>query len=363
MRDWTRPRGSENTRASAVTSAPEDSGQRLGRYELEEIVGSGAMGVVYRARDVDLGRTVAIKTIREELLSQERIYQTYRTRFYREASIFGSLSHPNIVTLYDIGEGDEGIPFLTMEYVEGASLAEHADQGKKFSFDQLMWLFAQLASAIDYAHGQDVIHRDIKPSNILVTPEGEVKVADFGVAKLLGTEFTRSQTRFGTPGYMSPEQVVGKTLTQRADIFSLGVVAFELLSGELPFPGTHVHTILHKLVHVDPVLPANLDPEILDPESWQDIFGRALAKEPGERYPTAAAFVSELVELLPGSWLGELTTLTKDETPDFSPVQPARAARQNTLTLWSSGKANDTSEIELEFLFDDEESAADHSGA
>ncbi len=207
---------------------------RVPRYVLEKVLGFGSMGVVYRAHDRILGRTVTIKTIRKELISKDSEYRAYRDRFFHEAHIFGSLSHPNIVALYDVGETDDGLPYLTMEYVPDASLGA---LDRRLSLDQVIWLLAQLASAIDYAHTREILHRDIKPTNILLGEGEEAKIADFGVAKILGAEFTRSQTRFGTPGYMSPEQVLGKTLTRSSDVFSLAVVAFELLSGRKPFPG------------------------------------------------------------------------------------------------------------------------------
>jgi serine/threonine-protein kinase len=312
-------------------------GSSASRYLLEERIGSGAMGIVYRAQDRVLGRTVAIKTIREELVSRGPQFEAYRARFFREASIFGSLSHPNIVTLYDVGDTDEGTPFLAMEYVPGASLAELLKQGRRLSLDQSMWLLAQLASAIDYAHRRDVVHRDIKPSNILVGEGEEAKIADFGVAKLLGTEFTQSQTRFGTPGYMSPEQVLGNELTGATDVFSLGVVAFELLSGWTPFPGGDPHSVLYKIVHADPVFPDGLASLGLVPATWREVFQKALAKDPAKRHATASELVSDFVEIFPGSWLGHLisdegsqrtpgvTRGNSQETTTLGPIPPDRS--------------------------------------
>lgn len=303
---------------------------RVRRYVLEKVLGSGSMGVVYKARDRLLGRTVAIKTIRKELISKDSEYRACRDRFFHEAHIFGSLSHPNIVALYDVGETDDGLPYLTMEYVPDNSLGKLE---RRLSLDQVIWLLAQLASAIDYAHSREILHRDIKPTNILLGAGDEAKIADFGVAKILGAEFTRSQTRFGTPGYMSPEQVLGTTLTRSSDVFSLAVVAFELLSGRKPFPGKSVHSVLYKIVHADPILPTGLEETGLAVETWKQVFGNALAKEPERRYSSASELVSELVEICPGSWLGGLLVDgLSAETPGFK-----ERGASATVTLYRSG--------------------------
>jgi serine/threonine-protein kinase len=329
-------------RAELPGEAPTAAAGGARRYVLEQRIGSGAMGVVYRAQDRVLGRTVAIKTIREELISRGPLYEAYRTRFHREACICGSLSHPNIVKLYDAGDTDEEAPFLAMEYVQGASLAGLLRAGRRLTLDQAMWLLAQLASAIDYAHGQDVIHRDIKPSNILVGEGEEAKITDFGVAKLLGAEFTRSQTRFGTPGYMSPEQVLGTALTGTTDIFSLGVVAFELFSGFTPFPGSDPHSVLYRIVHTEPVFPPDLKSLGLVPSKWRDVFQKALAKDPEQRHATASELVSDFVEIFPGSWLGDLIAdqgsrsapgfsgAPSQETTTLGPAEPVRFPENDT---------------------------------
>lgn len=302
---------------------------RAPRYVLEKVLGSGSMGIVYKAQDRVLGRTVAIKTIRKELISKDSEYRACRDRFFHEAHIFGSLSHPNIVALYDVGESDDGVPYLTMEYVPDASLGAIE---RRLNLDQVIWLLAQLASGIDYAHSREILHRDIKPTNILLGEGDEAKIADFGVAKILGKEFTRSQTRFGTPGYMSPEQVLGKNLSRASDVFSLAVVAFELLSGRKPFPGNSVHSILYKIVHAEPILPTGLEASGLAVEKWKEVFGNALAKEPRRRYPSASELVSELVEICPGSWLGGLLVDgLSAETPELE-----QRGAYDTLTLYRS---------------------------
>ena len=334
MHELKRPLRGRQKHAGSRGSTPSAIPTRIGRYTLQGVLGRGAMGVVHRALDTVFGRTVAIKTIREELVLQERVYTSYRRRFYNEVNIFGSLSHPNIVTLYDIGETEDGVPFLAMEYLSGALATTSA----RYSLDQIMWLLEQLASALDYAHGQDVIHRDIKPSNILIGEGQEAKITDFGVAKMMGSDFTRSQTLFGTPGYMSPEQVLGTPLTRSTDLFSLGVVAFELLSGETPFPGKDVHSILYKLVHADPVHPSGLVKMQLDTTKWREVFAVALAKDPQRRCSTASEFVSWLVELVPGSWLGP--AISEGSRASACDIRPALSgndkSRQKTLTLWRS---------------------------
>ncbi len=274
----------------------------IGRYQVQESIGFGAMGAVYKAFDPLIKRTLAIKTIRLDIPRQSPQYRSFIERFYHEARISGTLSHPNIVTLFDIGE-EGGVPYLAMEFVEGETISSLIDRGVRFPPEKVIALVSQIASAMDYAHGKGVIHRDIKPSNLILFDTDRVKVTDFGIAKLVDAEMTQSGTLLGTPSYMSPEQAMGERLDGRSDIFSLGVCAFEMLSGEQPFPGTNVTSILYKLVHVDPIEPANLEMNGLVPQKWHDVFGRVLAKKPDDRYQTGGAFVQDLEYCL-GSWFG-----------------------------------------------------------
>ena len=276
--------------------------QTIGRYQVQESVGFGAMGAVYKAFDPLIKRTLAIKTIRLDIPRQSPQYKSFIERFYHEARISGTLSHPNIVTLFDIGE-EGGLPYLAMEYVEGETIASILDRGVKFKPERVISLVSQIASAVDYAHGKGVIHRDIKPSNLILYDGDRVKVTDFGIAKLADTEMTQSGTLLGTPSYMSPEQAMGEKLDGRSDIFSLGVCAFEMLSGEQPFPGSNVTAILYKLVHSDPVEPSNLEMNGLVPQKWHEVFSRALAKKPDDRYQSATDFVQDLEYCL-GAWFG-----------------------------------------------------------
>jgi TonB family protein len=286
----------------------EHTGERMpniiGRYQVQESIGYGAMGAVYKAFDPLIKRTLAIKTIRLDIPRQSPQYKSFIERFYHEARISGTLSHPNIVTLFDIGE-EAGLPYLAMEFVEGETIASIVERGLRFKPEKVIGLVSQVASAIDYAHTKGVIHRDIKPSNLILYDTDRVKVTDFGIAKLVDAEMTQSGTLLGTPSYMSPEQAMGDKLDGRSDIFSLGVCAFEMLCGEQPFPGNNVTSILYKLVHVDPIEPANLEMNGLVPEKWHEVFGRVLAKKPDDRYQTATEFVQDLEYCL-GAWFGAM---------------------------------------------------------
>jgi eukaryotic-like serine/threonine-protein kinase len=296
---------SENGRAA--DSMP----QTIGRYQVAESVGFGAMGAVYKAFDPLIKRTLAIKTIRLDIPRQSPQYKSFIERFYHEARISGTLSHPNIVTLFDIGE-ENGLPYLAMEFVDGETISAIVERGTRFKPEKVIGLVSQVASAIDYAHSKGVIHRDIKPSNLILADGERVKVTDFGIAKLIDAEMTQSGTLLGTPSYMSPEQAMGDKLDGRSDIFSLGVCAFEMLAGEQPFPGNNVTSILYKLVHVEPIQPANLEMNGLVPQKWHEVFGKVLAKKPDERYQTATEFVQDLEYCL-GSWFGAVGEMTMAE--------------------------------------------------
>jgi len=328
-------------------SATEQMPQTIGRYQVKECIGYGAMGAVYKAFDPLIKRTLAIKTIRLDIPRQSPQYKNFIERFYHEARVSGTLSHPNIVTLFDIGE-EGGLPYLAMEFVEGQTLATSLEKGPRFKAELVIALVSQVASALDYAHRMGVIHRDIKPSNLILFDQERVKVTDFGIAKLVDAEMTQSGQLLGTPSYMSPEQAMGEKLDGRSDIFSLGVCAFEMLSGEQPFPGNNVTAILYKLAHVDPVEPANLEMSGLLPQKWHDVFGKVLAKQPDERYQTAADFVRDL-EFCLGSWFG--SEQVENATVGLRPSSPPDANRTimalpsvEDVTVEAKGKAQIESE-------------------
>jgi TonB family protein len=301
----------------------------IGRYKVLEVVGFGAMGAVYRAIDPVIKRTLAIKTIRLDIPRQSPQYRSFIDRFWKEAEISGTLSHPNIVTLFDVAmEG--GTPFLAMEFVEGETVGSLIEKGHRFKPEKVISLVSQVAAALDYAHSKGIIHRDIKPANLMLYDGDKIKVMDFGIAKGVDAEMTQSGTLLGTPSYMSPEQAMGDKLDGRTDIFSLGVCAFEMLSGEQPFPGNNVTSILYKLVHVDPIEPANLEMNGLVPQKWHEVFGKVLAKKPVERYQTAAEFVHDL-EFCLGSWFGSLEdTIVTGPAGDETATLPRMAVPRPT---------------------------------
>jgi serine/threonine-protein kinase len=338
----------------------------IGRYQITGALGFGAMGAVYKAFDPLIKRVLAIKTIRLDVPRQSPQHRAFIERFYQEARISGTLSHPSIVTLFDVGEEND-VPFLAMEFVDGKTISAVLEEGTRFKPERVIGLVSQVAAALDYAHSRGVVHRDIKPSNLIVSDEDKVKVTDFGIAKLADSEITHSGALLGTPSYMSPEQAMGEKLDGRSDIFSLGVVAFEMLSGQQPFPGANVTSILYKLVHVDPVVPVDLEMNGLVPQKWREVFHKVLAKKPESRYQTASAFVQDLEYCL-GSWFTGLgneetvtlqvpglgSTVTIPQMPALalpapsSTALPAAAEEQETLVV--VGPALAASGGDAEFL-------------
>jgi len=287
----------------------------IGRYQVLGTIGIGAMGAVYKAFDPLIKRTLAIKTIRLDIARGSPEYKQFLDRFYHEARISGTLAHPSIVTLFDIGEDVAGLPYLAMEFIEGETLESMVERGVRFRPEKVIGLASQVAAALDYAHQRGVVHRDIKPANLILFERDRVKVMDFGIAKLAGSELTQAGQLLGTPSYMSPEQALGEKLDGRSDIFSLGVVCFEMLSGEQPFSGNNVTSILYRLVHMPPAEPQNLELNGLVPQKWQEVFSKALAKKPDQRYQTAAEFVQDL-ELCLGSWFSALPGGIDDDGAD-----------------------------------------------
>jgi eukaryotic-like serine/threonine-protein kinase len=268
---------------------------RLGRYVLTREIGKGAMGVVYLARDPMINREVALKAIPLAAEFEGSELEEARTKFFREAEMAGRLSHPHIVTIYDAGEHD-GIAYIAMELLRGQHLVDYTNPTRLLPPAIAIELVARLAGALHYAHQQSVVHRDIKPANIMFdAPSGELKITDFGIARLTDSNRTRTGLVLGTPSFMSPEQLQGRAVTGSSDLFSLGVTLFQLLTGQLPFRGDSMPALMLKIAQdphpriraVRPDLPAGLD----------ELFDRLLAKVPAARIPSGAALAQGLRDI------------------------------------------------------------------
>ena len=273
--------------------------ERFGRYEILAELGRGSMGVVYKARDPKINRIVAVKTVSLEGQPAEEELE-YRERFFREAEAAGRLSHPGIVTIFDVAEELETrVPYIVMEFVGGQSL-EHLLSGNdhKVPIEAALQLTLELADALDCAHGQGVVHRDLKPANILLTEDGHAKIADFGVAKLNHANHTLGGRALGTPAYMSPEQLNGEAVDGRSDLFSLGVILYTILTGYRPFQGGSALTVWFKVVNHDPVRASVLDSDL--PRGLDYIIARAMAKDPRQRYQCGKEMALDIQELQAG---------------------------------------------------------------
>lgn len=282
--------------------------KQLGKYKIIEEIGQGGMGTVYRARDEVIGRDVAVKVIHERALHVPEI----KERLYREARSAGQLAHENIMIIYDVGEQD-GDPYIVMELLRGSSLRQLMREGVALSLLDKLEVAVQICDGLQYAHQHGIIHRDIKPDNIQVLEAGRVKILDFGIARVESEARTITHASIGTPRYMSPEQIKGRNLDHRTDIFSFGVVLYELLTGSNPFPGEHVTTIIYKILH-EPPEPIRLENSVVS-DDLQAIVSTCLEKDPGDRYQSFADVVDDLTRAM---------LKIRDETV----VLPAAAARR-----------------------------------
>ena len=275
-----------NPRGTAVCAwyhPPHARGMQLdqiGKYRIIGKIGQGAMGEVYKAHDAVLNRMVAVKTINADLGADE----TLRKRFQREAQSAARLNHPNIITVYDYGEEHNKI-YMAMELLEGSDLKQAIVQRAPLSLDDKLEIMDQISDGLAFAHAGDIVHRDLKPANIHLLPNGQVKIMDFGLARLGGSEMTRTGMVMGTPHYMSPEQVRGERADARSDIFSLGCVFYELLAYRKPFDADSMHAVLFKVMQEEPAPLSHVAPDV--PQVLQDLLDRALAKEPGQRLQNA----------------------------------------------------------------------------
>lgn len=266
---------------------------KLGRYEVIRELGKGAMGIVYEGKDPNIGRRVAIKTARREVVEASGMADEMMERFLREAKAAGALNHPNIITIYDAAE-EEGMAYIAMEYLEGGDLGDIVDSRKRLGMEEIVEIGANICEALHVAHEHGVVHRDIKPANILMPTDKPLKVADFGIAHVSDSNLTQDGALIGTPHYMSPEQFMGQKLDGRSDLFSVGNILYELTTGEKPFGGEALSTVMHKVIKTDPVTPTELNFAI--PDALAGVIMKALSKRPANRYKTGNEMAAALRE-------------------------------------------------------------------
>lgn len=312
----------------------------LGRYRILAEIGRGSSGTVYRALDTLIGREVAIKSFHSP--DRDAPGEPLRDELLREARSAGMLSHPNVVTVYDVVEGNDGSWLMAMEYVEGRSLARILAEDGPPEFERTVDWISQIAAALDYLHALDLVHRDVKPANVLVTGAGRLKLTDFGVAssaRRAGSEEARgagaddTEAILGTPAYMAPEQLLGREITPRADVWSLGVVLYELLTGRRPFEGRSVADAVHRVIHAPAPAPAELRSAGgggAIPDGVRELLDRALAKDPSWRFASAGELARELRRVLYG---------TADET-DEGDLTPAAMLERTLVSEPASGSTS-----------------------
>jgi eukaryotic-like serine/threonine-protein kinase len=289
--------------------------QKLGKYEIRGELGRGAMGVVYEAYDPLIERVVALKTIRPEALAGAQAAEIL-ARFRREAQAAGKLTHPNIVGIYDFGE-DAGVWYIAMELVKGRELKDYFEQHERFATVDIVRILSQILSALGYSHKLGVVHRDIKPSNVFMLGDGSVKVADFGIAHVDSSQLTQVGSVLGTPAYMSPEQILGLPVDGRSDLFSVGVILYQFLTGERPFVGNATVT-MRKVLEEDPLPPSRFNMQITG--AMDAVVRRALAKKADERFQTAEEFAQALVD----------AAAAKPDKSGDTTMMPAAVAAANT---------------------------------
>jgi serine/threonine-protein kinase len=316
---------------------------RIGRYKIVRELGRGAMGVVYHAIDPNIGRPVAIKTIQLGGSRKPEEQERLRERLFREARSAGMLSHPGIVTIYDVEQQGE-LAYIAMEYVDGPTLDQLLSDQPPLAPDKLFSILAQTAAALDYAHQKGIVHRDIKPANIMIARDGTTKITDFGIAKFTSSDqLTMTGSIVGTPHYMSPEQVQGHVVDGRSDQFSLAVIAYEALTGEKPYTGEHLTTVVYKIVTEEPAALHRLNPSLGG--AIESALGKALAKKPDARYRNCQEFVDTLEKacaatkgwkLMPrGASLNE-PTVAEPPRPAVTLPKPVRPQRLGDTTVTSA---------------------------
>ncbi len=271
--------------------------KKLGRFEVESELGRGAMGVVYKGLDPKIGRPVALKTLLFDSLAASEDAMQSKERFLVEAKATGQLAHPNILTIYDAGE-EGNIAYIAMEYLKGGDLQDMINAGKFTGYGQILDIVRQIAEGLDHAHENQIVHRDIKPANIMMMNGKIPKIADFGLARLQDSNLTTTGTVLGTPSYMAPEQVRGRSLDGRADLWALGVILYEMLTGEKAFRGESITSVIYSVVNEEPIPPRDLVMDL--PAGIDDFMKKALAKVPEERFQTGAEFADAIKQVAEG---------------------------------------------------------------
>lgn len=322
-----------------------DELRQLGRFQLQRVLGRGAMGVVYEGVDPKLMRQVAVKLILKSNITDPAMLADYSARFIREAQAVARLNHPNIVTVYDFGDEND-VAYLVMELIQGKELKDYFDEKKQFALEDAVRIIGELLDALDYAHQNGIVHRDIKPANVMLDGQMRVKLTDFGVARLSDSNAERTQagTMVGTPSYMSPEQIEGAPVGPRSDIFAVGIILYQFLTGEKPFHAQGLWAIQKKIMSEDPVLPTVLNPSI-NP-AFDAVVLRALAKKAEDRYPTAAAFKIELKLALGGDKLEDTDTTRLFLQPKAQPPGPGSGTGTSGTR---SGTEGESTGLEIEF--------------
>ena len=312
---------------------------QLGKYRIDSVLGKGAMGVVYKAFDPAIERVVALKTIRKEMFSESE-QQELIGRFKNEAQAAGRLNHPNIVTVYDYGE-DADSAYIAMEFVEGTGLDALLAPGRPTPVARVLAWMGDLLGGIDYAHARGVVHRDIKPSNLLITANAQVKISDFGIARIESSTLTQAGSMIGTPSYMSPEQFRGEPVDGRSDVFSSGILLYQLLTGARPFSGS-ASIVMHQILNEEPAPPSQVLPAL--GTRFDAVLAGALAKLPARRHASARAFHEALLKA--AQQIGadpDATALADNDRTVLAPAMPSPlgtpgdmldASAISTMTPW-----------------------------
>jgi serine/threonine-protein kinase len=319
--------------------------QRLGKYPLLSVIGKGSMGVLYKSVDPYIKRPVALKTIRRDLLV-EGDSENFSERFRIEAQAAGGLAHPNIVSVYEYGEQD-AYAYIAMEYIEGRSLRECFEQKVPFSVSQVVSMLSQLLEALQYAHDRNVWHRDIKPGNILLLGNGQIKVTDFGIARIESSMLTQVGAIMGTPGFIAPEMYLGDTFDSRVDIFAAGVVLYQLLAGTPPYVGS-AEKVMFKVCYESP-LPPSVAARLPSLQAFDAVVMKALARRPEDRYAGAAQFLGGLLQAQThaGGSGGSDETIIQPRTSGPAAAKESISQPPSTNTLVGSGwNVDDLTQIE-----------------